>query len=44
MPHPRAPTGGVRERQGTKSREVEARRGSGLYGDFIAAGVIGVVD
>src|SRR5262245_33532571 len=32
------------KRQGTKSREVERRRRSGLYGDLIGAGGMAVVD
>jgi hypothetical protein len=32
------------KRQGTKSREVEHRRRSGLYGDLAAAGTVGMVD
>ena len=32
------------KRQGTKSREVEAGRRSGLYGDLIAGGIMAVVD
>jgi len=32
------------KRQGTKSREVEPRRCSGLYGDLVASGVMAVVD
>jgi hypothetical protein len=32
------------KRQGTKSRLVERRRCSGLYGDLAAAGIVGMVD
>ena len=32
------------KRQGTKSRLVGRLRGSGLYGDLTAAGIVGMLD
>jgi hypothetical protein len=32
------------KRQGTKSREVGRRRGSGFYGDLAATSIVGMVD